>query len=135
MEQCPGCLQAWKLAKADVLLLCGKPAAALSVALDGTRYPQPVLCARAFAGPFARWLALIAVSDQESSIAAMCIEKLHDDLPRYDALDQVEILCARSLCHRLKREDESRRNQIEDRIRQLPSAVADQLKRLGMIQG
>jgi hypothetical protein len=127
-------LQAWRLARADILFMCGQPAAALAVAQQATHFPRPVLHAKSFAGSFARWLALIGAADPGSPVAADCINHLYHSLANYDTLDRLEILCARTMLARDMTESAKMRIRIEKEFAVLPAAVGDQLKRLGMVQ-
>jgi tetratricopeptide (TPR) repeat protein len=130
----PWLVQAWNLARADILYLCGQPANAMSVAYEATGYPRPRLHATSLAGSFARWLALIGETQPGVQIAAASIDQLYGKLDRFDALDQVEIVCARNLCPLVHQNQERRGVEIEERMRRLPAAVGEQLRRLGMIR-
>jgi tetratricopeptide (TPR) repeat protein len=124
-------IQAWRLAKADILYLCGHTAAGLALAKEGTHFPEPVLHAASFAGAYARWLALIVQSDSRRGPACEQIERLYASIERYDAIDQVEIRCARA-----KSKGEAvvlgGFSRLPARVEQLPSPVIDQLRRLGL---
>jgi DNA-binding SARP family transcriptional activator/tetratricopeptide (TPR) repeat protein len=124
-------IQAWKLAKADILYLCGHTSAGLAVAREGTHFPQPVLHAASFAGAFARWLALIGESDTQGRVACEEIDRLHANLEKYDAIDQVEILCAHARSQGISAPPESFAT-LSARLEQLPSPILDQLRRLGL---
>ncbi len=127
-------VQAWRLARADILIMCGQPAAALVVGQQATHFPRPVLHAKSFAGSFARWLALIGLAHPGSSVAADCIDHLHDGIASYDTLDRLEILCARTMLAGDTVESGKIRSTIEEKLVALPAAVGDQLKRLGVVQ-
>jgi hypothetical protein len=124
-------IQAWKLAKADILYLCGHTAAGLALAKEGTHFPRPMLHAASFAGAFARWLALIAESDSRGGAACDQIDYLHANLEKYDAIDQVEILYAHAKSKGLNANPENL-SQLPERLEQLPASVLDQLGRLGL---
>jgi DNA-binding SARP family transcriptional activator/tetratricopeptide (TPR) repeat protein/type II secretory pathway predicted ATPase ExeA len=124
--------QAWGLHKADVLLLLGRLSEAVDVALTAIGPGCAVLHSAFFAGPFARWIALTSrvlgrTSEVELQLAAML-----EQLDRYDAIDQVEILCAGRILPRLRASD-FHKALIENRLTQLPAAVAEQLTRLRML--
>jgi tetratricopeptide (TPR) repeat protein len=127
-------LQAWKLSKADVFYLCGQHATSFSVARDALDYPHSRLHSRSFAGGFARWLALVARNDHRESEAALTIEELRHSSESLDALDQVEVLCAASLVSGSSVTHMDLRQQISTKLAALPVSVAEQLKRLGVLQ-
>jgi tetratricopeptide (TPR) repeat protein len=127
-------IQAWRLARADILFMCGQSAAALAVAQQATHFPRPVLHAKSFAGSFARWLALIGVAGPESTVAGDSIDQLYNSLERYDTLDRLEILCARAMLAQDTAELMRMKTSIEEEFAGLPAAVGDQLRRLGIIQ-
>ena len=103
------------------------------LAKEGTHYPEPVLHAPAFAGAYARWLALISESDSRGTAACEQIDYLHANLEKYDAIDQVEILYAHAKSNHMHATAD-RLNRLPQRLEQLPAPVLDQLRRLGLGQ-
>ena len=87
-------LQAWSLWKADLLLILGRKQEAFSGINQAFIHYEHRLLMRAFAGPFARWIALTAITSDEKGRARKILDGLAGDLGSYDFLDQVEILCA-----------------------------------------
>jgi hypothetical protein len=85
--------QGWHLYKADLLLLLGRRSAAMSEAARGIGGEHEHLHAKAFAGPYARWLALTAKDSMLPEIH-LKIGKLRSRLEALDAIDQVEVLGA-----------------------------------------
>jgi hypothetical protein len=86
--------QAWGLWKADVLLIIGRRQEALGVAQNAVGKPTPQLCSSAFAGPFARWSVILSRAQNDRWSEAILLDFLAS-IQKYDALDQVEILCAK----------------------------------------
>ena len=124
-------VQAWRLHRADILYLCGKTAPALEQAREALGQP-PVLHAPSFAGPFARWLALVSLRQQWDFDGRELLKGLFSRIHELDMLDRVELICGRLILG-----DESRL-QLEDQLRtylaDLPLAVTTQLQRLGALR-
>jgi hypothetical protein len=125
-------LQAWALWKSDLLYLCNQRAEALDNARLSLRAESLALHSNSFAGPYARWLLAIAESEAERVEHRGILERMVAELDEYDAIDQVEILCA------LGRDDplalDGRLSQeLDRRLEKLPPAVTGQLKSLGMM--
>jgi hypothetical protein len=127
-------MQAWLLAKADILLLMGRPADALDVGLQALGRDHPILHSPFFAGEFARWLALTSRETRREDEARAEIAGLIDVLETFDAIDQVEILCASSvLDHSRQFALDSAMRLIAKKLAALPSAITQQLERLGVL--
>jgi len=123
--------QAWGLHKADLLLLLGQLPEALIAAHDALGSGKRLLHSAFFAGPFARWVALSAKGTEDRTSARAQLTQMVEQLHAYDAIDQVEILCAERIL-----QDGLQHNSrilIEAKLTQLPGAVRDQLIRLGMM--
>ena len=127
----PWLIQAWRFAKADISQLCGHEAAALAFAVVATHHPTPLLHATSFAGAYARWLAMISATKGRVDAVTREIDTLRDQLHLYDALDQVEILCACEI-GRDTSVPAPDRSGLTVRLSKLPPSVVDQLRRLGM---
>jgi tetratricopeptide (TPR) repeat protein len=124
-------IQAQKLLRADILQLCGYHTAALEQARDAVSWPKPVLHEPAFAGTFARWLALLSKGENDYCAAEYVINTLSAKMTELDAIDRVELTCARLMLgwpNSLELED-----QLRVYLADLPPAVAAQLMRLGAI--
>ncbi|HEU4829306.1 MAG TPA: AAA family ATPase, partial [Gemmatimonadales bacterium] len=126
--------QAWHLNKADVLMLCGKTSHALNEAAKGVSGPYQVLRSTAYAGAFARWIAVLTstrtLADPQSRI-----EALFKELEKYDALDRVEIAAARLMVLQGfgRRVNERRdRQQLRELCLKIPPAALAQLTLLGL---
>jgi hypothetical protein len=125
-------LQGWHMWKADLLLLCKQQNLAISTARQALVSSQFVLLSSAFAGPYSRWLGLTVDSNEDDIRARQTLKVMADNISHYDALDQVEILCA---LVRL----ESRAafgagwREINERLDKLPVAIRSQLSALGQL--
>jgi len=127
--------QGWGLHKADILFYGGMKTeafAAAGLAIGDSN--EPVLYDPGFAGSFARWIGMMGRVTRCEESARSHIEPLARSLNRYDALDQVEILCAMLLTHGATEEGRDelvrRMNECLDR---LPWAIRDQLSFLGVL--
>jgi DNA-binding SARP family transcriptional activator/tetratricopeptide (TPR) repeat protein/type II secretory pathway predicted ATPase ExeA len=126
--------QAWGLHKADILLLLGKSTDALAAARAALGSDIAVLHSAFFAGPFSRWIALTSLVRHSVCEAEIALAAMLTHLERYDAMDQVELLCARRVLRvqsRLYQEDD--KNLIEAKLTRLPEAVREQLTRLRVL--
>jgi DNA-binding SARP family transcriptional activator/tetratricopeptide (TPR) repeat protein len=129
----PWLIQAWRLAKADIQRLCGRHDAAHQEARSGIGMPQPKLHAMSFAGAFARWIALCTLQNGDRLDAREQLDQMRRVLETFDAIDQVEILCARRLFSTSLNESDSYVGEIWQRLELLPAAVSEQLRRLGVL--
>jgi type II secretory pathway predicted ATPase ExeA/tetratricopeptide (TPR) repeat protein len=126
--------QAWGLHKADILLLLGHFSDALAAARAALGSEVATLHSAFFAGPFARWLALNSLAIQNPGVAELQLTAMLKHLDGYDAMDQVELLCARRILRvpsRLHLYDDN--DLIDAKLAQLPKAVREQLTRLRML--
>ena len=90
--------QSWFLWKADALALAGLREEAFQTATRAVHgYGLRLECS-ALTGAFARWLALTCLGSDTEPQAIKLLYQFEDQLNDYDALDQVEILCARAYC-------------------------------------
>jgi DNA-binding SARP family transcriptional activator len=126
--------QGWQLNKADVLLLCGKGAAAHKEATRGLTGAFQDLQSNAYAGPFARWLATLGATQQIDNALAR-VESLFRQLENYDAIDQVEISAARlMLLRRTSRRAANPRElrHLRELCLRLPPPALAQISLLGL---
>jgi DNA-binding SARP family transcriptional activator/tetratricopeptide (TPR) repeat protein len=124
--------QARRLLTSDILHLCGQTSAALAQAKIALALPEPVLHTLSFAGAFARWLAL-SVDGRASLSAAKChLEELSRRMSQLDAIDRVEVTCARLIL------GDANKLELEGTLRSylagLPEAVVNQMCRLGVLR-
>ncbi len=128
--------QAWDFSRADVLHLCGKSRAAADHARRGLASGE--LFSTAFAGAYARWLALTSAGTPKAALAADQLERFRAQLYNYDAIDQAQILAACELVAENNREAsegqrEKNRTQLEQILTRLPRPVRNQFQRLGIM--
>lgn len=123
--------QAWLLWKADLLLCAGKETEAIPVATKAVHDFEFKLQSPAFAGPFARWLGYLGRSETDRPRALQSLQALLTRSGNYDALDEVELMCAAlSLRATVGDQAEVFRSAISERLRILPAEVTSHLKRL-----
>ncbi len=125
--------QAWNLYQADVYHLLGNRQTALRFGATGVCSESPRLHSVSFAGAFARWLAHLAVNHGKSDHALEVLRPIESELDQLDALDQLEVLCARGLLTRDPAQIEVSAQAIARKIAELPLAVSEQLYRLGVL--
>ena len=135
-QMAPWLVQAWQLGKADVLHLCGRGKDAIREASKGLSDGK--LHNDASAGPFARWLAQVALVNADVASARKRLRELRRVLSEYEAIDQVEILAADLLLMtasgQAKRgETNALHTRLHERLAMLPAAVCQQLQRLGVL--
>jgi hypothetical protein len=125
--------QSWLLWKADILATAGLNEEAAQVGLQAIAdYGMKLHCST-MAGPFARWLAITCIdSDLHQQAAALLLE-MEEHLDDYDALDQVEILCAR-LQHGCD-DIEEHLQALQERTGQLPESALVTLRACGIPVG
>lgn len=125
-------LQAWSLWKADLLLLCKQRSEAIATAQTALREQSFVLHSPAFAGPYARWLSILEESGDDRDTHFEILREMAARVSEYDALDQVDILCALR-----SRQPVGMRGSIQEELRSrldtLPTAIKSQLISLGML--
>jgi tetratricopeptide (TPR) repeat protein len=122
--------QRWLLWKADVLLIAGLKDEALDTGTRAVRGYDMKLESNGFAGVFARWTAMTSLGDAYESVAEKVLTELEHRVEEFDAIDQLEILCANAYFH----PGSSARyaDRIAEKARRLPPATAMLLRRLGM---
>lgn len=127
-------IQAWQLLRADILILCGQRVAALAQAKVALVMPQPVLRAPSFAGAFARWLALVSESEGTLHTTRPILEDLGHKADGFDALDRIEITCARLIASGSIVAAGRLQIALESHLAELSPAVVTQLERLGALR-
>jgi tetratricopeptide (TPR) repeat protein len=125
--------QSWFLWKADILAIAGLFEEALRVGTHSIfDYDMKLECT-AMAGTFARWLAIASVEPSFHSRASEILVDMRKHLDDYDALDQVEILCA-SLQHGCD-EIERHLEELHSRLSFLPETALVPLRACGIPVG
>jgi tetratricopeptide (TPR) repeat protein len=125
-------IQAQHFYAADVNLLLGRNKDAREAASRALGLP-PRLLSPAFAGPYARWRALLGSENGATADAEAEIGRMRDGLDEYDAIDQVQILAgwAQIKSQRISRRlPYSHHRNLSERLAILPPAVSQQLDRL-----
>jgi hypothetical protein len=125
-------LQAWGLYKADVLFLAGQHSAAVLAGRKAIGEP-PMLRSSFFAGRFCRWLAMVSEDPPEVVTHRKHIIRMVQELQNFDAVDQVEIMCAYAMSERQPESKAPRNPLLREKLKDLPQAISDQLFRLGML--
>jgi tetratricopeptide (TPR) repeat protein len=126
--------QAWSLWKADLLQCAARPNEASDTAEQafinlGTKLHSP-----GFAGPFARWLCHLCKARNMYTEAKETLEAMLLALNTYDALDQVEVMCAARVIGLREGAGEAALDRlIEERLRQLPGEIVNHLNRVGSL--
>jgi DNA-binding SARP family transcriptional activator/type II secretory pathway predicted ATPase ExeA/tetratricopeptide (TPR) repeat protein len=112
--------------KADALLICGFEDEAKDAAVRAINQFDGRLESQAFAGCYARWMALLR-TDAE---AMQAVEDLFSKLERYDKVDQIEILCSKALLWPCQRSVLLAK--VHEDLRNLPSCTWLHLRELGV---
>jgi DNA-binding SARP family transcriptional activator/tetratricopeptide (TPR) repeat protein len=125
-------MQSWLLWKADALMIAGFPSEATQAATQAIIEFDLRLEASAFAGSFARWVAITCGRDRTVVRAGEILAELEENLEQFDEIDQLEILCANAhLRPKVGMDWESR---ITDKLKRLPACTQNHLRALGMLQ-
>jgi hypothetical protein len=126
--------QAWFLWKADLLLLAGDRDGAHTTVRGALVRLGWAPLATAFAGAFARWIAVESQAGDELLGARRLISHHREQLERFDALDRLEILCAASIIESRIGESAAAIDElVKLEIRRLPRGVPALLRRLGFL--
>jgi DNA-binding SARP family transcriptional activator/tetratricopeptide (TPR) repeat protein len=122
--------QSWLLWKADILAVAGLRGEALETAREAIHGYQLRLECSALAGVFARWAAVTCLgTDDEDEVGAL-LEQLGERLSDYDALDQVDILCAIVYCGRASSSEY--REKITRHASSLPTSALAPIRAMGL---
>jgi tetratricopeptide (TPR) repeat protein len=125
--------QAWLLWKADLLLCAGRMAEAKVAASKAVYDFAFQLQSPAFAGPFARWLAFLGGAEKEGDKAWESLQELQSRSGSYDALDEVEVMCAVLSLRPNGVNAGYLSASISERLGFLPVEVTNHLRRLGSL--
>jgi hypothetical protein len=124
------------LCTADVLALAADRRAAYSTAKKGTSGRFSRLHHPAYAGQFARWVALLGIRD---AVAAEALDRLSTEFPEIDVLDlkdQAEVLAAFALLEgSVGRDNRARWSDVERRLNKLPPGIGLVMRRIGDLTG
>jgi hypothetical protein len=122
--------QRWLLYKADALMVSGLRTEALRVANEAVAGYDLRLETSAFAGAFARWMAITCTGTTAEPNAREVLKDFEDHLEEYDAMDQLEILCASA--HMNRPHAHAYQGRIAEKLKHLPPCTAIQLRALGI---
>jgi len=131
----PWVFQMWHLRKADVFALLGRDGEALRAAARVVGGTFDDLRSCEIAGPYARWIAKTAVASNAGlAHTRTMLRAAWNEAARLDRLDQLEILNALIwLDHAEGEVVPAERDEMWNRLQELPPAVGEELRRLGML--
>lgn len=125
-------IQAALLCEADVVAMSGNIRRACILAKKATTGTLRQLWNVAYAGQFARWVALLAIRQTNSAPARERLRNAFPTTEHLDRKDEVEVLAAiATLESHLGNESKGEWTEIRQRLEQLPPSVAIMLRRLG----
>jgi len=122
--------QRWLLWKADILMLAGLKVEAQETAKRAVSGYRLKWKSYGFAGAFARWAAITCLGTELEDAARDVLRQLEQELEEFDALDQLEILCANAYFGSSRTDRALER--IAAKAKQLPFSTLLLLERLGM---
>lgn len=130
----PALSQAWALYSADSYAMIGRVKEARDEGARATTGPNSHVHVECNAGPYARWIArtnhFLGVPEEGRTI----LERLVAEVESFDAIDQAEILNAKSwLDCRHGKPHPTHLQSMNKKLRALPLAVSHQLRRIGML--
>jgi hypothetical protein len=126
--------QAWALHAADGYAMLGKIEQATQEGWRATSGENTHLHMERYTGPFARWTARSSVHTGRISDGHKKLDALVANLESYDALDKAEILNAKAwLSAKTGMVPYQLLASMRSYLEALPSAVADQLRCMGML--
>jgi DNA-binding SARP family transcriptional activator/type II secretory pathway predicted ATPase ExeA/tetratricopeptide (TPR) repeat protein len=129
-----GISQAWALYSADGYSMMGKKREAEEAGRRATEGYNGQLHMNFCAGPYARWVARSGISQAKLKGASDRIDSLMLGLESYDVIDQADVINARCwLDSRAQRVPDWQIEQMLQNLGNLPRAVTDQLRRMGML--
>ena len=127
-------VQACLLIEADLYQLLGKQRQALSAAQKATTGDYSRLLAIGWAGRFVRWYVLTRKDADNLAEARELLAPFITDLDRFDAIDRIEIGASYLLVAEANAPNRDLvRAKAISLLSRMPSAVTEQLDRLGMI--
>jgi DNA-binding SARP family transcriptional activator/tetratricopeptide (TPR) repeat protein len=130
----PWVMQACGLLRADVYWLCGEDRRALDIASETVAACGVQPLTNAYAGTVARWAARSGIAGINPDAVASALERLSEEIELHDAIDQVELTCARLWFERQRGGDwQEGPALLQQGLERLPSAVKEQLRRLHFI--
>jgi DNA-binding SARP family transcriptional activator/tetratricopeptide (TPR) repeat protein len=129
-----GVSQAWTLYAADSLAVLSKQNEAEAQGFLGTSGDNSRLHADFYVGSYARWVARSSLACGSAAIGHERLDALLQNLSRYDAIDQAEILNAKAwLDAHTGVGTTLYLKEMNSRLEMLPTAVRDQLTHMKML--
>jgi tetratricopeptide (TPR) repeat protein len=126
--------QGWTLYTADGYAILGKMEEAQEQGLRATSGVNNDVHTDRYVGPYARWVARVSMHLRNASHGYEKLDKLASNLKGYDAIDKAEILNARMwLGAKIGKVSSGELANMEKHLAALPSAVREQLGRMGML--
>ena len=120
------------LCGADVVALSGQPRRAYTMAKKATSGPLKTLQHAAYAGQFARWVALLGLRDGSVTEARARLSEAFPDRKVLDHKDQVEVLAAMALLDsRLGVDSAKAWREVQRELAKLPAGIGTLMRRLG----
>src|SRR5262249_27245707 len=123
--------QAWHLIKADIFWLSGLRHKALTCARFATEEPFDTVLSIAFAGKFARWLAIRSAQNDVRGVEGRILDLLKRS-EALDAFDYAEVLGGLLTLKTNQESTSSTQNEYLAALNQLPSSAVAQLVQLGV---
>lgn len=128
-------IQGWCLRSADVFALLGQLSKAISAARPGVVGPKSALKSDAFAGPYARWSALLSLADEiPVSEAKTRLTALIGREHRLDLIDRAEVLVSSTwLAGKTGKVNPTEEKAAWKCLERLPEGAMVELRQLGML--
>lgn len=125
-------IQAGLLCEADVVAMSGNQRRACSLARKATTGSLRQLQHVAYAGQFARWVALLAIRDAKVVDACDRLRHMFPTTAHLDRKDEAEVLAAiATLLSKLGNSSVNEWREVRRKLAELPPAVATVMRRLG----
>jgi len=123
--------QKWALFNADICQVTGRSAEALAWAEAGLTGGWTALQAERHAGPYARWVAMLAIKKGDPQRAVGVLEQVFEKVDELDVLDQLELAAVKG---HLQREgaDVSTMPVANGIGAEVSGAIGEQLRRFGL---
>ncbi len=119
---------------ADIESVIGRRSEALTRAREALDGDLNGLQSKNSAGMYGRWSTALSLKAGLTAEAQQLLNSLCANMKDYDRLDQVELECARVwLNRRIGILDNGQLMQMETELETMPSAVSDQLRRMGFL--
>jgi tetratricopeptide (TPR) repeat protein len=126
-------LQGFGLLEADIYQLSGESQRARKTATEILERSGLAALSGAYAGTVARWVALTCLG-KKTEVASAVLRHARERLNELDMIDQAEVLAAIACLEATKGGRTSEiLETLNERLRHLPTAIPNQLRRLGVL--